>query len=178
MIEKTGFRDFGQIARSLSVDVSRALKLPAPTSGIREPEPEPDESTASIFSRAYFEEDPDAQFGIVHRPTFDNMLRTHFRKGSQSDQDSDPGWYALRNVVYAAGCRIVEIRALGKTSGKSVFPARSWRFFLNALAQYTDLLFYKTSLKAIQALAAMVRKPSSTGNDRVRADAPSAVLFR
>lgn len=154
-IEKTGFRDFGQIARSLNIDVSRALKLSTPLSTSSR-EPEPDEDTAWLFSTAYFEADPDSTYGIVHRPTFENMLRTHFRKVAQSDEDSDPGWYALRNVVYAAGCRIVEVKAASKTTQKSVFPARSWRYFLNALAQHNDLLYYKTSLMAVQALAAMV----------------------
>jgi hypothetical protein len=109
------------------------------------------------YCRIYFEMDPDAVFGIVYRPTFENALRTHFRKdGHNSDNDPDPGWYALRNTVYAAGCRIIEMRNAGKGSRTNIMSNQSWKYFSNALSVHSDLLYYRTSLMAVQALAMMV----------------------
>jgi hypothetical protein len=101
--------------------------------------------------------DPDAIFGIVHRPTFESALRTHFRKdGYNSDNEVDPGWYALRNTVYAAGCRILETKSAVKGTRTSATTAQSWKYFSNALSVHTDILYYRTSLMAVQALAMMV----------------------
>lgn len=155
--ERTGVADFAQIAQSLISDVSQALKLATSIPASREPEPP--EDIAWAYVKAYFEEDPDSIFGIIHQPTFENSLRAYFRRVGSPDSDSDPAWYALRNVVYAAGCRIVDTRAMGKGFRHSIVLSRSWKFFLNALSAHTDLLYCRTSLMAVQALVMMVRLP-------------------
>ena len=153
--EKAGVATFGSIARSLISDVSRALKLGAPVPTSREPEPT--EELAWQYCRTYFELDPDTAFGIVHRPTFENELRTHFGKDDHnSDREPDPGWYALRNAVYAAGCRIIEMRNAIKGTKTNAMSNQSWKYFSNALSVHSDLLYYRTSLMAVQALAMMV----------------------
>ncbi|KAK6365711.1 hypothetical protein LTS17_011098 [Exophiala oligosperma] len=152
--EKTGNNDFGTIARGLISDVSRALKLKEPIPTVREPEPE--EVMAWKYCRIYFDLDPDAAFGIVSRPSFENALRAHFRKDDgQAENQTDPGWYALRYTVYAAGCRILEMRAAAKGSRVDMMANQSWKYFTNALSVHNDILYYRTSLMAVQALAAM-----------------------
>lgn len=154
MANKTGVTDFGQLAKTLTLDVFRTLKLNAPLPSSRELEPE--ESLAWRYASAYFDEDPDAMFGIVHRQTFENLLRNHFKRNEQFDAARDPGWYALRNVVYAAGSRIISVRASSAPSRKSFLASKSWRFFLNAFSVHMDLLYFPTSLMAVSALAMMV----------------------
>jgi hypothetical protein len=53
---------------------------------------------------AYFEDSYDAIFGVVYRPAFEARLRSHFE--NHVSAEDDPSWYALRNTVYASGCRI------------------------------------------------------------------------
>lgn len=123
------------------------------------------------YCRLYFDMDPDAAFGIVSRPTFENALRAHFRKESgQADIETDPGWYALRNTVFAAGCRILETRSAAKGSKTDMMATQSWRYFANALSVHSDILYYRTSLMAVQALAAMVRLLSGSINLRSNHD--------
>lgn len=171
--EKTRVADFDQIARGLTCDVSRALKLPGPVSTSREPEP--DENIAWEYTRTYFEEDIDSTYGIVHRHTFENMLRTYFKKDGHSEMDTDPAWYAIRNVIYAAGCRIIDVKE--SSSRKTTLSPRSWRYFLNALSVHTDLLYYRTSLMAVQALVMMVR-PTLTRIGLLRTDQSVGVFRR
>lgn len=146
--------DFAQIARRLTSDVSRALKMAAPLPSAREPEPE--ESVACDYARAYFDEDCDAFYGIVHRQAFETQLRAHFKRDGLSDTEYDPGWYALRNTVYAAGSRILAVKHSTINSRESFITSTSWKYFLNALSVYTDLSYFRTSLSAVQALAMMV----------------------
>lgn len=98
---------------------------------------------------AYFDESHDAALGIVHRPWFEMKLRSHFISSSSKD---DPAWYALRNIVYASGCRIV-------TSKVATFheaQQASWPFFENSLSVHTQLLYWQTTVTGVQALTAMV----------------------
>ncbi|KIW90829.1 uncharacterized protein Z519_08612 [Cladophialophora bantiana CBS 173.52] len=153
--EKTGVPDFGQIAQNLASDVSRALKLSSSSTSSTTRAPEPEEQKAWEYTKVYFEEDPDARYGLINRSTFEPLLRAHLKKDGTSEAESDPAWYALRNTVYAAGCRIVDMKTMSKSSKKSVISPLSWSYFLNALSVHTDLLYFKTSLMAVQALAMM-----------------------
>lgn len=65
-------------------------------------------------------------------------------------------WYALRNIIYATGCRI----ALGVGADSATFAEarnKAWGYFENALAIHTELIYAPSGLIAIQALMAMVR---------------------
>lgn len=61
-------------------------------------------------------------------------------------------WYALRNTVYAFGCRL----ELAKSASFREAYTKSWQYFENAMTVHTDLIYYKTDLMAVQALIAMV----------------------
>lgn len=97
---------------------------------------------------AYFEEAPEIAFGIVDRPWFESRLRAHI----SATIPDDKAWYALRNVLWACGCRIM----LSKTASFREASQASWALFENALSVYTEVLFLRTSMMAVQALILMV----------------------
>ena len=99
---------------------------------------------------AYFEEAPEAVFGVVDREEFESHLRSHL-EGNEID---DPAWYALRQCVYATGCRIV----LSKDQSNSFShnQKEAWSYFRNAISVHTELLFTFTGLMAVRALIVMV----------------------
>lgn len=66
----------------------------------------------------------------------------------------DPTWYALRNVVYAAGCRIY--RSDSPAANFSEVQKEAWGYFSNALSVHSDLLLTKPTLRSVRALLAMV----------------------
>jgi hypothetical protein len=88
----------------------------------------------------------------VHRLAFETRLKAQF--ANLSEFDDDPSWFALRNIVYASGCRIVMSKDPTKTFNEA--QAESWKFFENALSAHTELVYTPTSLTAVQALALMV----------------------
>ncbi len=100
---------------------------------------------------AYFEDSFEAFYGVVYRTEFEARLAEHFESGGAQD---DPSWYALRNVVYATGCRT--FLAQQKSMPWKEAQDRSWPYFENALSVYVELLYTPTGLFAVRALAAMV----------------------
>jgi len=105
-------------------------------------------AVADIFLQAYFEDTPEEAFGIVQRPWFESRLRAHF-SGTIPDDKAN---YALRNVLWACGCRIV----LSKTATFREAAQASWALFENALSVHTDILFLRGSMVEVQALILMV----------------------
>ena len=89
----------------------------------------------------------------MFRPEFESRMRAYFERGASSDDD--PAWYALRNTVYASGCRT----CLSKSHSTTFIEAQAeaWRYFENALSVHTELLYTPTGISAVRALAAMVR---------------------
>ncbi len=98
---------------------------------------------------AYFDEALDAALGIVHRPWFESRLRARFAGAAD---DADPAWNALRNIVYATGCRI----ELSKTRSIRDANQAAWGWFENALSVHTELLYFRTSITGVKALTLMV----------------------
>lgn len=98
---------------------------------------------------AYFDEANEAAFGIVHRPWFESKLQGHLANPSS---DEDPVWYALRNAIFATGCRIV----LSRTRSFSEAKRESWQYFQNALSMNVQLLYLRTSLMSVQTMTIMV----------------------
>jgi hypothetical protein len=92
--------------------------------------------------------------GIVCRMSFEARLRAHYQQIPNPSTEDDPAWYALRNAIFATGCR----SSLAKEScgGFRVAHRQSWKYFQNALSVYTELHFTKTGLMAVQALTVMV----------------------
>lgn len=73
---------------------------------------------------------------------------------------SDPGWYALRNAVYAIGSRL----ALSEDALPASYAAAqdtSWKYFENALSVHIELLYMPTDSMAVEALLLMVALPYS-----------------
>ena len=142
------------MAARLNSTVSAHLKLASSTGKSREPDP--NEQTAWEFTRLYFDEDPDARFGVIPRSNFENMLQAHYSRDDSVEALNDLGWYALRNLIFAAGSRLLLVKRSAKCSKESFLSSQSWRYFLNALSIHTDMMFCRTNLMAIQALTAMV----------------------
>jgi len=91
----------------------------------------------------------------VHRPAFEVRLSQHLeQQKQQATPEEDPSWYALRNVVYAAGCRCLLARDRQVAFAKA--QAEAWGIFSNALAVFTDLLFKPSGLLTVQAITLMV----------------------
>ena len=103
-----------------------------------------------IFRAAYFERSVDSMFGVVHRPEFES----HMRSKPDNRQDEDPAWYALRNMVYASGCRLHH--SVHYDASFSDIQEEAWGYFSNALLVHSELLLRRPSIQAIRALLAMV----------------------
>ncbi|KAF2810174.1 uncharacterized protein BDZ99DRAFT_387355, partial [Mytilinidion resinicola] len=142
---KVNSTEYRSVASRLVADVARMLKLSGPLATTRAPEPSPE--VAWQYTKAYFGASPDETTGIVERPWFESRLRAHFN-GTMPD---DMAYYALRNVIWAYGCRIV----LSKTAGFRQVSQVSWPFFENALSIYSEILFVRASMVAVQALILM-----------------------
>jgi hypothetical protein len=110
-------------------------------------------TTNLISTPAYFEECHYAVFGIPYRPAFEARLRSQFAE--DAGFEDDVSWFALRNAVYASGCRIVLSKLASVTFSEA--QAQAWSYFENALSVHTELLYTPTGLTAVQALALMVR---------------------
>ena len=101
---------------------------------------------------AYFERSVDSLFEVIHRPEFEHHLRSHL---SNRLYDDDPAWLALRNTVYASGCRLY--RSQNHSDSFVSIQQEAWHFFSNALSVHSDLLLRSPSIRAVRALLAMVR---------------------
>ncbi len=139
--------DFRVSANRFTQDVARRLKLEKrPT---KERKEEPGLTDSLRFTHAYFEEAPDAALGIVRRSCFEARLRSFW---ASSEDEDDPCWYALRNVVFASGCRLVRSGEKGYTEAHR----ESWSYFENALSVHAELLYFRSSVMGVQALTLMV----------------------
>ncbi|KAH7137415.1 fungal-specific transcription factor domain-containing protein [Dactylonectria estremocensis] len=114
--------------------------------------PEPGLETALRWTGAYFNSCPHSIFAALDRASFESRLRAHFKPDHPTSFSKS--WYALRNVVYAAGCRF----SISEDSGPEGFAkarSESWGYYQNALSVHTDLLYLYTDLTSIQALLLM-----------------------
>lgn len=93
----------------------------------------------------------DNLFDAVYRPEFERHLRAHL---SGKMQYYDPTWYALRNVVYAAGCQIY--RSDCPTANFADVQEEAWGYFANSLSVHSELLLTKAILRSVRALLTMV----------------------
>lgn len=159
VIDQSGIRDFGDATRSFSREISYVLKLEQQLSSSRAPQP--DEETSWQYTRVFFDEVPEAVFGIVVRRQFEARLRANWRDSrSSTEKDYNSEWYALRNVVWAFGARAVH----GGSQYASTFIEASQagtQYLENALSRLPDLLCGRCSLTAIEALILMVSATAS-----------------
>ncbi|EWY89745.1 hypothetical protein FOYG_07412 [Fusarium oxysporum NRRL 32931] len=152
---------FSHVAHGLIADWTKHLTLSQ--SSIREKGPEPDFETAWRYATGYFEYSHDSIFGAVYRPEFEEHLRRHFH--SSGPREEDAASYAMRNAVYAVGCRA----AAGMDGVKDFMGVqeRSLQFFFNAFSVYTHLLYMPTGLRAVQALVVMTSFAELLGSPSV-----------
>ncbi|KAJ3547726.1 hypothetical protein NM208_g1363 [Fusarium decemcellulare] len=147
---QAGMSDFLASARRLSKAVLEGERLDRVVHPVRAPEP--DLNRALELSKGYFEGCLDSIYEITDRHDFERRLRAHH--GTDPASTSDKQWYALRNIIYASGCRYL----LSKSSTPDAFSearAQSWKYFENALSAHTDLLYRQTDMVSIQALVLM-----------------------
>ncbi|EXJ63292.1 uncharacterized protein A1O5_11613 [Cladophialophora psammophila CBS 110553] len=153
--QKIGNPAFQEAAGTLTRDVTRRLKIEKKMS--KERTPEPPGSIAWKYAQAYFERAPDAVFGVVNKNWFNARLQSQL---NNPNVDDDPAWYALRNAVYAVGCRF---ELSGRASFRKAYRT-AWSYFENALAVHTELLYFRTSLFAVQALTVMAYYTETIGS--------------
>lgn len=98
-------------------------------------------------------------FGVLDQAEFETRLGAHFQGVPSvyplSTLAQDKAWYALRNTVYALGCRV----SLSQEAGPDGFAesrTRSWQYFENALAVHTDIIYGRAEVTSIRALILMV----------------------
>lgn len=101
---------------------------------------------------AFYENCWEADLGILDRADLEVHLQAHFdNRGSQKD----PAWFALRNIVFAAGYR--SLLATNPAVSFSVAQVKAGHYFNNALSMFTRLILPPSSLMAVRALTLMVR---------------------
>ncbi|KEF53908.1 uncharacterized protein A1O9_10310 [Exophiala aquamarina CBS 119918] len=164
---RTGSGEFVSSAHKFATEVSRTLKLSLPQSSKRVPEP--DNAAAERWTtgqfpcyityhpvfcgvegfQAFFEDSFEHKLGLVQRQKFETKRQSH-----QSTALSDPGWYALRNAVYAIGSRL-SLATDSHPSSYVVARDTSWAYFENALSVHTELLYMRTNSTAVEALLLM-----------------------
>ncbi|OAQ65542.2 major facilitator superfamily protein [Pochonia chlamydosporia 170] len=153
---KTKSSGFGDVARGLTADWTKHLSLsqcPIQKAG---PEPDFDEAWQYATGASHI-------FGVVYRPQFEHHLRRHYQ--GLDTQDDDAASYAMRNAVYAVGCRASAAR--DGTKDFMEIRKQSLQFFLNALSVYTNLIFMPTGLGAVRALMAMTSYAELLGSPAV-----------
>ncbi|KIW86599.1 uncharacterized protein Z519_12783 [Cladophialophora bantiana CBS 173.52] len=123
--------------------------------------PDPDRATAFRYVQAYFDHSYDAVFGVLHGPKFKARLEAQFDNQGAS-QVEDPSWFALRNVVYALGCRCM----LAPDDNVSFVEAEAQAkpYFHNALSAFGEIIFGHSGFTAIQALVLMTFYAEGLGN--------------
>lgn len=147
--QKIKSNEFDEIAEDLKASWMQQSRLEhtQPSSRCSEPEA----SLAWLYCKAYFERSVDNLWESVYRPDFERHLRAHFSGKIQYD---DPAWYALRNVVYAGGCRMY--RSQFPEVNPSDVQRESWNYFSNSLSVHSELLLTKPTLRSVRALLTMV----------------------
>ncbi|OAL50323.1 hypothetical protein IQ07DRAFT_587004 [Pyrenochaeta sp. DS3sAY3a] len=150
--------EYANSARTFSMSTTRNLKLEKKISDVRMVEP--DYATACVYTDAYFHQSVEAAFALVDEAQFKARLEQHFAGNSKCDEAE---WYALRNAVYASGCKVHMVQSSPTNSFESSQNC-SWRYFENAMSVHTELIYMRSGLMAIQALMTMAFYTEGLGN--------------
>lgn len=100
---------------------------------------------------AFFDRTVESVFGLLNRKAVEDRLRAHFTN-EEPTCVQNAAWYALRNTIYATGCKIT----IGDEGRYADAHSQALRYFQNALSVYADLLCDRTTASSIEALAIMV----------------------
>lgn len=93
----------------------------------------------------------DSLFEVIDPLDFEHQLRAHL---DNPHRNEDPVWYALRNTVYASGCRLHNSANYAASFG--TIQKEAWGYFSNTLSVHSELLLRSPSIGAVRALLAMV----------------------
>lgn len=104
---------------------------------------------------AFFQNCWEADLGLIDRKEFETQLKSHYRKQKSK---SDPAWIALRNIVFAGGCR--SLLARDSTVSFAAAQAKAGHYFTRAVSVLTSLLVPPPKLMSVRALSLMVRAQS------------------
>lgn len=154
----TGVPDFALMAKKLVNDISERPEMlmdmrKGPT-GVLEPEPQ----EAWDYVRAFFEipfSQSENFLLVVPRTYVERRLRTHIENVKNGVKDDDVSWYALRNAIYATGCRSY-ILARDPSSKFRIAVGHGWQYFERALSVHVELVYKRASLMTLQALLVLV----------------------
>lgn len=147
--EKTGNTDFEQTLKDVTSRCDSGLMADFPAVfkplAERDREPLPPEELATEYMRAFF-----VIFNSAF-PLYDEevVMERFSRDYHEVSPERDPAWYASLNVIFLIG------RALARKENASDVICE--RFFYNASSVFTELLFNRPSLMAVQAMIGMVR---------------------
>ncbi|EXJ59415.1 uncharacterized protein A1O5_12296 [Cladophialophora psammophila CBS 110553] len=150
--ERTKSDEFSEVASGLTRTWSRRLKMKR-YRPLQIKYPDPALALAWKYVEGYFEQSYDAVFGIVHRPSFEARLHAHFENPTAAAQDDGPSWFALRNIIFAAGSRCV--LAADPTVSFVQAEVQAAQYFQNALSVFSEIIFGHSGFTAVQALALM-----------------------
>lgn len=100
---------------------------------------------------AFYDNCWETNLGIMDRTDLEPLLRAHFENRIPR---KEPAWFALRNVIFAAGYR--SLLATNPNMPFAVMQAKAGYYFNNALSMFTRLILPPSSLMAIRALMLMV----------------------
>lgn len=100
---------------------------------------------------AFYESCWETNLGIMDRTDLEPLLQAHFENRISR---KEPAWFALRNVIFAAGYR--SLLATDPNMPFAVMQAKAGYYFNNALSMFTRLILPPSSLMAIRALMLMV----------------------
>jgi hypothetical protein len=104
---------------------------------------------------AYFDESLERVFGGVDRHAFESRLMAQFET-EDFRAAGDCAWYALKNTIYASGCRVKAAKSPSPPASKQA-RQRAYSYFENALSVHTELTYARNGIAAVQALLIMVR---------------------
>ncbi|KAH7077568.1 fungal-specific transcription factor domain-containing protein [Paraphoma chrysanthemicola] len=150
--------EFASSASTFSLETTRPLKLDKRLSLDRAHEP--DHDTARLYMDAYFQQSLESVFAVINRAQFEIRLNDFFTNGHKND---DAEWYALRNAVYASGCKVYFAQK-AQADSFDLSQTESWKYFENALSVHTELVYMRSGLMAIQALVTMAFYTEGLGN--------------
>jgi hypothetical protein len=111
--------------------------------------------TNSLSDIAYFERSIDSRFDVLSQQEFEQQLQTHLEGMCDN---THPTWYAIRNTVFASGCRLFHSQQ--HSANFTAVQVEAWGYFANALSVHSELLLQGPSSKAIRALLIMVSPAS------------------
>ncbi|OAL46312.1 hypothetical protein IQ07DRAFT_546322 [Pyrenochaeta sp. DS3sAY3a] len=161
--DRIGESTYQRNASSMMGAINQTLKLKKKINKTRAPDPSPE--LASLYTAAYFEKTLEGSFFIIDRSTFEDRLKRHYENlpADDDEQEEDHAWYALRNIVYASGCRNVAHESCTWTDAQ----AQSVKYFENALSVETDLIHREHGLASIQALLCMALFAEGAGGQKL-----------